>query len=98
MLDGGAIIQDTQIRRDGAGNPVLDINDVPIEDPIGVAAPLSIAGAAARPLFFDRFVTDMGTVSHNGWLSEAELLLIAEWLDLGAQYFNNPFHPDVPPG
>ena len=98
VLDGGAIIQDTQIRRDGAGNPVLDINDVPIEDPIGVAAPLSIAGAAARPLFFDRFVTDMGTVSHNGWLSEAELLLIAEWLDLGAQYFNNPFHPDVPPG
>ncbi len=31
------------------------------------------------------------TVNHVGLLSEAELHLISEWLDLGAQYFNNPF-------
>ncbi len=31
------------------------------------------------------------TVDHVGWLSEPELHLISEWLDLGAQYFNNPF-------
>ena len=27
-------------------------------------------------------------------LSEAELRLLSEWLDIGAQYYNNPF--DVP--
>ncbi|GAB5452814.1 MAG: hypothetical protein Hals2KO_31420 [Halioglobus sp.] len=31
------------------------------------------------------------TVDHVGLLSETELHLVSEWLDLGAQYFNNPF-------
>lgn len=31
------------------------------------------------------------TVDHTGMLSAAELRLIAEWLDLGGQYYNNPF-------
>ncbi len=31
------------------------------------------------------------TINHVGMLSEAELHLISEWLDIGAQYFNNPF-------
>jgi hypothetical protein len=31
---------------------------------------------------------------HYGYLSDAEKRLIAEWLDVGAQYYNNPF--DVP--
>ena len=31
------------------------------------------------------------TVNHQGLLSPAERRLIAEWLDIGAQYFNNPF-------
>ena len=34
--------------------------------------------------------------SHAGYLSPAELRLLAEWLDIGAQYFNNPFDPAVP--
>ena len=29
--------------------------------------------------------------SHEGWLTPAELRLIAEWLDIGAQYYNDPF-------
>ena len=52
---------------------------------------MSTAGAAASSRFFSRF--DAGG-THAGWLSEAELRLIAEWLDIGGQYFNNPF--DVP--
>lgn len=36
-------------------------------------------------------VTSQPIVNHNGLLSEAELRLIAEWLDIGAQYYNNPF-------
>jgi hypothetical protein len=29
--------------------------------------------------------------NHAGYLSSHELRLIAEWLDIGAQYYNNPF-------
>jgi hypothetical protein len=31
------------------------------------------------------------TVDHNGLLSPSELRLLSEWLDIGAQYYNNPF-------
>jgi hypothetical protein len=31
------------------------------------------------------------TINHNGMLSPAELRLLSEWLDIGAQYYNNPF-------
>jgi hypothetical protein len=34
--------------------------------------------------------------NHAGWLSPAELRLVSEWLDIGAQFFNNPFDPAVP--
>jgi hypothetical protein len=40
------------------------------------------------PRFFSRF-NPGGT--HAGWLTPAELKLISEWLDIGAQYFNDPF-------
>jgi hypothetical protein len=52
---------------------------------------MSAAGARASVRFFSRF--DAGG-SHAGYLSPDELRLIAEWLDIGAQYYNNPF--DVP--
>ena len=48
-------------------------------------------GANASGAFFSRF--DAGG-THQGWLSAAELRLLSEWLDIGAQYYNNPF--DVP--
>ena len=35
-------------------------------------------------------------VDHSGMLTPAELKLISEWLDLGAQNFNNPFDPTAP--
>jgi hypothetical protein len=63
-------------------------------DPVFATVPvppsLSTAGAnsAGSGRFFSRFAP---TGSHAGWLSPAELRLIAEWVDLGAQYFNNPF-------
>ena len=43
--------------------------------------------------FMSRFVT--GT-THVGYMSADELRLVSEWLDIGAQYFNNPFDPAVP--
>ena len=64
-------------------------------DPIFATVPvppsMSTAGARASGQFFNRFDTG-GT--HEGWLTDAELRLISEWLDVGGQYFNNPF--DVP--
>jgi len=69
------------------GNPILDVV------PIGRGAPASIAGAIASGGFFDRFEDPADTVHYNV-LSSAERRLIAEWLDVGAQYYNNPF--DVP--
>ncbi|MFQ5635030.1 MAG: hypothetical protein ACE5G3_06835 [Gammaproteobacteria bacterium] len=60
----------------------------PIRQTVNVPASMSVAGALASPLFFDRFAPG-GT--HAGYLTDAELKLIAEWLDIGGQYFNNPF-------
>jgi hypothetical protein len=61
-------------------------------DPVFVTVPvpasLSVAGANNSPRFFSRFAPGG---SHAGWLSPAELRLVSEWVDLGAQYFNNPF-------
>jgi Hydrazine synthase alpha subunit middle domain len=56
-----------------------------------IPASMSAAGANASNRFFSEF--DAGG-THFGFLSPAELKLIAEWLDIGAQYYNNPF--DVP--
>jgi len=89
---------------DGNGNPlfqldqngdqILDINGfpIPVLITIGVSPSMNVAGALSSPRFFNIFATG-GT--HDGRLTTAELKLIAEWLDIGGQYYNNPF--DVPP-
>lgn len=38
-----------------------------------------------------RFFTAVNASSHAGFLTEAEQRLISEWLDIGAQYYNDPF-------
>jgi hypothetical protein len=53
---------------------------------------MSAAGAGASATFFSRF--DPGG-THAGWLTPAELRLIAEWLDIGGQYYNDPFMAPV---
>ena len=63
----------------------------PIFATVTVGPSMNVAGANASGRFFDRF--DEGQ-SHDGYLSPAEKRLIAEWLDIGGQYYNNPF--DVP--
>ncbi len=80
--------------RDGAVQDVLvdngnvDINGNPVLDPVPIQSPLSVGGANARTVFFDQFAATGG---HPDWLNEAELKLVSEWIDMGAQYFNNPF-------
>jgi len=56
--------------------------------PVPVPASMSAGSARASVRFFSLFA--LGG-SHQGRLTAAELKLVSEWLDLGAQYFNDPF-------
>ncbi|MEO8309300.1 MAG: hypothetical protein ABI616_14795 [Pseudomonadota bacterium] len=60
---------------------------------VPVGASISPGSARASTRFFSVFAAG-GT--HAGRLTPAELRLISEWVDIGAQYFNNPFDPAVP--
>jgi hypothetical protein len=64
------------------------VTNDPVFSPVPVSASLSIAGARNSPRFFSWFAPG---VSHAGRLSPAELRLISEWVDIGAQYYNDPF-------
>ena len=92
-----SLIQDTDANgkpcsMDGNG-PILDANGqpIPVLANVTTSVPMSSAGGG-EPRFFSRF--NAGG-SHAGWLTPAELKLVSEWLDIGAQYFNDPFA--VPP-
>jgi len=77
---------------DADGEQILDIDDnpIPVTTTVNVSASMSTNGALSSR-FFGPFENGG---SHSNYLSPAELKLIAEWLDIGAQYYNNPF--DVP--
>ncbi len=78
--------------QDAGGNPII------------ISPSMSTAGA--RSSVFMELMTgeDLNndatqptdTQNHNLMLNPSELKLIAEWLDMGAQYFNNPLDPAVP--
>ena len=61
----------------------------PITDVIPIPPPATTAGATASGDFFGRF-EDPNDL-HFDTLSPSERRLIAEWLDIGAQYYNDPF-------
>jgi hypothetical protein len=56
--------------------------------PVPVPASMSAGSALGSVRFFSLFAPGG---SHQGRLTEAELKLVSEWLDVGAQYFNDPF-------
>ncbi len=62
--------------------------------PVSLAPPLTAGSASGSvPKFlrmFDGTYHDP-VVDHTGYLTTAELRLISEWLDIGAQYYNDPF-------
>lgn len=72
--------------------PPDPVTGLPTLVPVPVSPSMSSAGARASATFFSRF--DPGG-SHAGWLTPAELRLIAEWLDIGGQYYNDPFMAPV---
>ncbi|HWN39517.1 MAG TPA: hypothetical protein VNP02_13530 [Gammaproteobacteria bacterium] len=90
ILVGGAIVDEqVQIGVDAMGNPILA--------PVSIAAPMTSAGARQSRFFscFDVGGTGCPSRSHVGYMSADELRLVAEWLDIGAQYYNNPFDAPV---
>jgi len=69
--------------------PIMVTRNVPAEE----GPSMRVNGAMASSRFFNRFSTS-GDL-HENLLTSAELRLLYEWLDIGAQYFNNTF--DAPP-
>ncbi len=55
--------------------------------------PGSITNGSADASQFFKVLTgrSVGTVNHKAFMSASELRLVAEWADVGAQYYNNPF-------
>ncbi|SNC67702.1 WD40-like Beta Propeller Repeat [Marinobacter sp. es.048] len=93
LIDGALIdrlVDSGEILRDGEGNPILDEdgNEQPTPPVTVPVQPSMSVGGARASSFFDAFA-EGGT--HEDRLTPAELRLIAEWLDIGGQYFNNPF-------
>jgi hypothetical protein len=73
--------------------PIDPTTGLPTQVPVSIGPPMIAGSARGSTQFFNDFATG-GT--HAGYLSPAELRVISEWLDIGAQYFNNPFDPAAP--
>ena len=97
----GAIVDRLVVVTDGNGNTVFELDEngelildangepIPVTRTVRVGNSMSTNGALSSGRFFAPF-----NGSHAGWLEPAEVKLITEWLDIGGQYYNNPF--DVP--
>jgi hypothetical protein len=65
----------------------------PTQVAVMLAAPMAAGDAAASTAFlrmFDGSYHDP-VLDHTGFLTIGELRLISEWLDIGGQYYNDPF-------
>ena len=110
-LDATGQLENIQIEvavLDADGNPTFDIDGNPItefiDDPTAVVRP-SMSANGARASYFIEKLTEtevdaarslVTTVDHSSFMSPHELRLVGEWLDIGAQNFNDPFDPLVP--
>jgi hypothetical protein len=85
---------------DAMGNPIpLPPDSTPTEEGISMStngARTVCVGTTCTGYFIDKFLTGSGDPIHEALLTPAEIRLISEWLDMGGQYFNDPFHDDVP--
>jgi hypothetical protein len=69
-------------------NPANPATTILVASPTNQPASITAGSANASTRFFSIFATGG---SHAGRLSGAELRLLSEWVDIGAQYYNNPF-------
>ena len=96
LIERVEIVESGEFETDEDGNLILDVNGdpipilVPITFPVG--SPMSVNGASASAGFFRTMDgLEVGDQDHTGMMSPSELKLIAEWLDIGGQYYNDPF-------
>lgn len=86
-------------------NPVTEF----IDDPAARFNPTVSANGARSSYFIEKMtetelsanrtlstVADANYIDHSGFMTQDELRLVSEWIDLGAQYFNDPFDAEVP--
>ncbi len=84
---------------------VVSPQTCPVTDPVthlitqplcpALPPPMNGAGARASAGFF-RLFSSIADPVHYQLLSPSELRLITEWLDIGAQYYNDPFAIPLP--
>ncbi len=86
------VLQDLLVPAPGPPDPVTG-QPTTIMVPVSLAPPMSAGSAANSTAFFRMFDGSFHdpVLDHTGYLSPAELRLIAEWLDIGAQFYNDPF-------
>ena len=94
LLDRLVIVTDQNgdivFELDEEGELILDAegNAIAVTQTVGVGNSMSVNGARGSGRFFSLFNSGG---AHQGWLTPAELKLLSEWLDIGGQYYNNPF-------
>ena len=112
LVNGALVNRTVTVQaRDDEGNLLFTNDDPPqpifetIPDPDFSVSPSMSANGARVSFFMEKMnETELNagrtlttpTVNHANMLTPAELRLIAEYLDIGAQYFNNPFDPAAP--
>ena len=72
---------------------VTDPGPPPTQVPVELAAPMTAGSASASTAFlrmFDGSFMDP-VLDHTGFLTLGEMRLISEWLDIGGQFYNDPF-------
>ena len=90
---------------DAGGNPIFDT--ITIDDPDKAVRPTMSGSGAMASFFVDKmlfadahrdswYAPAANHVDHSGFMTPDELRMIIEWLDIGAQYFNDPFDPAAP--
>ena len=86
------VLQDLLVPAPGPPDPVTGLPTT-IMVPVSLAPPMAAGSAAGSTAFFRMFDGSFHdpVLDHTGYLSPSELRLIAEWLDIGAQYYNDPF-------
>ncbi len=99
-INGGILVDILEPVFDANGNQVFEVDElgevildangdpIPVVRPINVSPSMRTNGALASSQFFQRFEPG---ASHADYLTGSELRLLIEWLDIGAQYYNDPF-------
>jgi hypothetical protein len=87
------VLQDLLVPEPGPPDPVTGLPTT-IMVPVSLAPPMAAGSAVGSETKFLRMFD--GTyadpvLDHTGYLTPAELRLISEWLDIGGQYYNDPF-------